>query len=153
MKKCLFNTCLWFLVLTLAVASVAIAAFATDGIDEQYPVSPIEGYLPVPSKVYDHLASEKDVMNALYPVSPIEGYLPAPSEVYDHLISEEDVIPLGDVNNDGRVNSSDARLALRFVAKLDPVDSLTFKVIDVNEDSLITASDARLILRIASKLA
>ncbi len=151
-KKCCLKTYLCFLVLSLIFISITNVASAKDSIVEQYPVSPIESYLPVPSEVYDHLASEEDVMNALYPVSSIEGYLPVPSEVYDHLASEEEVVTRGDVNYDGHVTSTDARLALRCVAKLDPVDALMFRAIDINEDSLVTASDARMILRIAAKL-
>ena len=57
----------------------------------------------------------------------------------------------GDVNRDGAVTASDARLALRYALGLDPLntESRTFKLCDIDGDKLITSSDARSILRIA----
>lgn len=60
----------------------------------------------------------------------------------------------GDVNADGKVNSGDARQALRFAARLDRIDknSAGFLAADVNEDGRIDSKDARKILRVAAKL-
>ncbi|MBQ6019985.1 MAG: leucine-rich repeat protein, partial [Clostridia bacterium] len=59
---------------------------------------------------------------------------------------------LGDVNGDGKVNSTDARLVLRVSAKLETLDETQQKAADVNADTRINSSDARLILRVAAKL-
>ena len=59
---------------------------------------------------------------------------------------------LGDVNMDGKIKSSDARLALRAAAKVEPLSELQMKLADVNEDGKVKAGDARLILRIGAKL-
>lgn len=59
---------------------------------------------------------------------------------------------LGDLNNDGVITPTDARLALRAAAKLDVLDNDALKAADVNFDSKVTATDARLILRVAAKL-
>lgn len=59
---------------------------------------------------------------------------------------------LGDVNGDGDITAQDARLALRFAAKLDAVSYVESKAADVNLDGNVTASDARKILRVAAKL-
>lgn len=58
---------------------------------------------------------------------------------------------LGDVDFDGSVTASDARLALRAAVGLEdiPFDTEAFYAADVDEDYVITASDARLILRAA----
>ena len=61
-------------------------------------------------------------------------------------------IMIGDINNDDKVNASDARLALRFSAKLDTPTEMQFKAADVNNDGKLNASDARMILRAAAKL-
>ena len=62
------------------------------------------------------------------------------------------VILKGDLNLDGRINASDARLALRIAAQLDIADGLLFTIGDVNEDGKINAIDARKILRVAAQL-
>ncbi len=58
----------------------------------------------------------------------------------------------GDVNGDGRVNSTDARLALRAAARLDPLTDAQAAVADMNGDGKVRSDDARVILRIAAKL-
>lgn len=58
----------------------------------------------------------------------------------------------GDVDNDGKVSASDARLTLRAGAGLEKLDALAAEAADVNGDGRITAKDARSILRYAAKL-
>ncbi|MBQ6165591.1 MAG: hypothetical protein IJK23_14060, partial [Clostridia bacterium] len=59
---------------------------------------------------------------------------------------------LGDVNMDGKIKSSDARLALRAAAKLEKLSDLQLLLADANEDGKIKAGDARSILRISARL-
>lgn len=59
---------------------------------------------------------------------------------------------LGDVNNDGRVNSTDARLALRAAARIEPLADEDFPYADVDFDGKIKSGDARRILRAAAKI-
>ena len=59
---------------------------------------------------------------------------------------------IGDINADGRITAADARLLLRYTAKLESLDSETLKYSDANNDGKITAADARLILRVSAKL-
>ncbi|MBR5428304.1 MAG: leucine-rich repeat protein [Clostridia bacterium] len=59
---------------------------------------------------------------------------------------------LGDVNGDGAVKASDARLTLRVSAKLETLDETAALAADVNGDGRINSADARLILRVAAKL-
>lgn len=66
--------------------------------------------------------------------------------------SEEKQRQLGDIDNDGRISASDARLLLRYTAKLENLDSETLKYSDVNSDGRISAADARLLLRVSAKL-
>lgn len=67
------------------------------------------------------------------------------------VIEKTDVgsVKLGDVNHDGKITSSDARLALRRAVGLETyaAGSVEFKACDVNKDNKVTAADARLILR------
>ena len=58
---------------------------------------------------------------------------------------------LGDVNGDGQAAAADARLVLRFVAKLDSPTEYQKLSADVNGKG-ISAADARAILRAAAKL-
>ena len=65
---------------------------------------------------------------------------------------EEPEYLLGDVNGDGKVNSADARMALRAAVKLETLDETKIKAADVDGNGKITSSDARKILRVAVKL-
>lgn len=59
---------------------------------------------------------------------------------------------MGDANNDGKVNSTDARLVLRGAMQLDEIDDETRVYCDVNQDGKLSATDARLVMRAATKL-
>ena len=58
---------------------------------------------------------------------------------------------IGDVNLDGRITAADARLVLRYSARLegDSVDIRRHG--DINNDGKVTAYDARLLLKISAK--
>ena len=58
----------------------------------------------------------------------------------------------GDINMDGKVNASDARLALRISASLEKVTDEILEIGDMTGDNKITAADARKILRKSAKL-
>lgn len=62
------------------------------------------------------------------------------------------VIILGDVNSDGKVTASDARLTLRVASKMDSADETFLLAGNCDGKANITASDARLILRVGAKL-
>ena len=59
----------------------------------------------------------------------------------------------GDVDGNGTINATDARLALRLSAKLCTCNTTTNQYADANGDGKITSSDARLILRVSARLA
>ena len=58
----------------------------------------------------------------------------------------------GDVDNKGDVTAADARLVLRYCAKLESFNSDQLKAADVDMDKYVTPLDARAILRIAAGL-
>ncbi|MCD7828669.1 MAG: dockerin type I repeat-containing protein, partial [Clostridiales bacterium] len=62
------------------------------------------------------------------------------------------IILKGDVNGDGKVNASDARLTLRTAAMLETLESVYFSAGDLDASEKISASEARTILRVAAKL-
>lgn len=55
----------------------------------------------------------------------------------------------GDVDGNGQISASDARLALRASVKLETLSLKAMKAADVNEDDYVTAADARTILRVS----
>ena len=59
---------------------------------------------------------------------------------------------MGDVNGDGVVKAADARLALRYSAKLEDLSEEQLKAADVDKSGIVNASDARTILRVSAKL-
>ena len=58
----------------------------------------------------------------------------------------------GDVDNDGTLSASDARLALRASVNLENLSDEEFNAADVDSDGKITAADARSILRASVNL-
>lgn len=61
------------------------------------------------------------------------------------------IVP-GDVNGDGKVNSTDARLTLRASAKLDSPEGAFAAAGDITCDGKLKAADARAVLRLAARL-
>ena len=61
--------------------------------------------------------------------------------------------PPGAVKQDGKVTAADARLALRYSAKLQTLNNAQLKAADANADGKVTATDARILLRYAAGLA
>ena len=59
---------------------------------------------------------------------------------------------LGDVNEDGNVNAMDARLTLRYSAKMGTFTDKQLLAADVNKDGTVNAIDARKILRVAAQI-
>lgn len=59
---------------------------------------------------------------------------------------------MGDVNGNGKIDAADARLVLRYSAKLESLSAAQIKLADMNGDGHITASDARSILQKAANL-
>ena len=74
------------------------------------------------------------------------GNLPAPAPAPDL------TFPVGDLNCDGKVNSVDARIALRAAARLQMLTVFQKQLGDVNGDGKVNSVDARLVLRIAARL-
>ena len=61
--------------------------------------------------------------------------------------SYDDKKIIGDVDGNGVIRAADARLALRFAAKIQKYNQAQSERADVNCDGRVTASDARVILR------
>ena len=61
--------------------------------------------------------------------------------------ADSDTVKLGDVNNNGGVDSGDATLVLRYVVGISDLTDEQFKAADMNEDGQVTSGDATLILR------
>lgn len=59
---------------------------------------------------------------------------------------------MGDIDNNNKVTTSDARLLLRAVARLETLSDEDKIYADVNQDGKVNANDARLVLRAAAKL-
>ena len=74
----------------------------------------------------------------LIAVAIAEGLCSAVGEVYH---------PLGDVDLDGKITSSDARLAMRYAVGLELATENAIALGDMDADGKITSADARLILR------
>ena len=66
--------------------------------------------------------------------------------------SYDERVFLGDVNGDGRITAYDARLVLRYSAKMESFTEKQKGFADVNSDGKITSADARIVLRMAAKL-
>lgn len=61
-------------------------------------------------------------------------------------------ILMGDANSDGVVRANDARLILRFSAKLQKYNSNQKNICDIDKNGAVTAADARIALRMSARL-
>lgn len=66
--------------------------------------------------------------------------------------TEEPAVLLGDVDLSGKLDTVDARLILRFSAKLDPIDEALLERADMNSDGVISVEDSVLALRQATSI-
>lgn len=61
-------------------------------------------------------------------------------------------ILMGDANSDGEVRANDARLILRFSAKLQKFSNEQKNICDIDKNGAVTAADARIALKMSAKL-
>ena len=73
-------------------------------------------------------------------------------ETKDGLETNYTVSVTGDMDSDGKVTASDARLVLRAAARIENPEGAYFTAADVNLDEKITASDARKTLLVAANM-
>lgn len=92
--------------------------------------------------------SDDGTYRATVKVTASNGDTATKTAIFDHYKS----ILLGDVNFDGKVTASDARLVLRYSAKLISFSSAQKSRSDLNFDNRITSSDARMVLRVSAGL-
>ena len=124
-------------------------------LDEEVNFSRLEVYVVYNSgdkKLIDDytLTHEIDVTEiGTYPVTVTYGDF---SATFDYTVAKRNETRIGDINNDGKVNSADARLALRGASKVEVLEGSAFYAADVDADGKITAKDARKILRVAANL-
>ncbi len=79
------------------------------------------------------------------------GYHVYYADVYD-VVTDYVVIVIGDVNSDGQITTTDARLVLRAAAGLELLENEYLTAGDADESGKITASDARTVLRVSARL-
>lgn len=68
------------------------------------------------------------------------------------LFGYADTVNVGDPNNDGKITSADARIALQISLRLIQYNNNEYIAADVNADGKVTSSDARIILCVSLKL-
>ncbi len=100
------------------------------------------------SSVFEYTFEEEGTYSFFCAVSDSANMLisafSAQINVYDRIA--------GDVDGDGRVSVADARLVLRYAAKLVSADAADIAAADADRDGRVTIADARLILRRAARL-
>lgn len=69
-----------------------------------------------------------------------------------YYIYNDNGVHLGDVDSNGQITASDARLILRYSAKLEKFTDTQILSSDINADGKVTAADARLLLRYVAGL-
>ena len=73
-------------------------------------------------------------------------------EFGEGLVTNYTVSVTGDMDSDGKVSASDARLVLRAAARIENPEGAFFTAADVNLDGKITAADARKTLLVAANM-
>lgn len=106
----------------------------------------------------DQQASDGSISFTLKPKELTAGmsysvYLSTTSRAVTRVASfqygEKPAYTLGDVNNDGKINSTDALLVLQYAVNTVSLDSAQQMAADVNRDGKINSTDALLILQYA----
>ena len=106
----------------------------------------------------DQQASDGSIRFTLKPKELTAGtsysvYLSTTSKAVTKVASfqygEKPAYTLGDVNNDGKINSTDALLVLQYAVNTVSLDSAQQMAADVNRDGKINSTDALLILQYA----
>lgn len=106
----------------------------------------------------DQQASDGSISFTLKPKELTAGtsysvYLSTTSKAVTKVASfqygEKPAYTLGDVNNDGKINSTDALLVLQYAVNTVSLDSAQQMAADVNRDGKINSTDALLILQYA----
>ena len=135
---------------TVNTGEITVTVTNSTGITD----SVILNIIPDPEKEHIHTPGEWEVV--IEAQVGVEGKEQQKCTVCGELLDEK-IIPAlpevnitpGDVNGDGEITASDARIALRISAGLETIESANavLEVVDINNDGEITASDARTILR------
>lgn len=91
--------------------------------------------------------------NCVEPATNPDGTA-APENLWWSSMKNQSFARRGDLNSDGHVTAEDARLCLRYAARLVNFFEYEHSIYigDVDENAILTAEDARLILRSAAKL-
>jgi hypothetical protein len=61
-------------------------------------------------------------------------------------------VVLGDLNNDGKINSTDAVLFNKYLAKIDNLDATAMSAADINGDNKVNSADVVILNRYLAKL-
>lgn len=118
------------------------------GIDDLYTVN--TNLDSIYSKTSCTTATRHD-LNALRIGLNNLWYDPGTGDVWSYQESPNVFHLRADVNFDGSITASDARLILRYASQLETFTTVQRRLADVNEDGSVTSADARLVLQYASK--
>lgn len=122
------------------------------------PNSPVKVTFPLPedfqnADVY-YISADGEAEKLPSTVDPIAKTVTVTLEhfsTYAIVKSDAPLSVLGDVDGDGSINSTDARLILQYYAKKINESQLNIAVADVDGDGSINSTDARLILQLYAK--
>jgi hypothetical protein len=83
------------------------------------------------------------------------GYRASQEEIDEALaalkaVVDEAAVTLGDVNGDGKINTTDARVILQYSAGIESAKDIDTAAADVTKDGKVNTSDARKILQFAA---
>jgi hypothetical protein len=99
-----------------------------------------------------HGHSESDWITVREPQAGVPGLQEIKCIVCLKVLKSRETAPLpsymkGDVDRDGNITATDARVILRIAVGLEHADTDIFNIADFNSDGSITATDARSVLR------
>ncbi len=91
-------------------------------------------------------------MKKIFSLILVFAFMLLPVSAFAAEIPAEALTMMGDVDNNGKVNASDARFALRISASLESSEEISLLAVDADGSGMITSADARLILRYSASL-
>ena len=135
------------------IASVLAVLLALSAVFAAVPASAVNAEkIESAQSEYDevqHISADEAPDPAYVPIGDRIGGLADGDKLFRKSMKEHGT---GDIDGDGRVDSVDARGALRAAAKLERLAGDRADAADVNYDFLVTSADARMILRHAARI-
>lgn len=120
-----------------------------------------KGLFSIFSFASDEQSTDKKYISGVFN-APVDGFAKYRVEITvnaggekikkEKYFTYDDNLFVGDVSGDGKINTYDARMILRYSAKLQKLSRAQLELADIDRNSVVNVSDARCALIMASRM-